>query len=409
MSLTAAGRTVRLEEIADRPLLADLAGAADPQAAYDSLRSRWGNVAPVDLEPGIPAWLALGYEEVSSVLRNSAVYSRDSRDWRYESERLVGWNAPVRAAVAQRDSAHDRDGDEHRRLRTVLDDVLATIDERRVARTVAVACEAVLDRLAVRGTGDLVVDYAAEVPVQVLADLLGMNLADARRTHELTVTVASGSADAYAASTELENFLAGFVAQRRAEPGDDLTTLLVAHPHHAHDLEVMGAIGLVFRMAHDGEIAWIATALQRLLVDRSFAAQLHGGRISLDNALDEIARATPPLPHLLPRYVLTAGSLGGQAVAAGDAVVPAVAAANQDRAVQTVDPWEQFDSRFHLTWGVGAHACPAHRSAPLITRLVVGHLVARLEHLELAVPPQQIVPVRSPWVRYPAALPVRHR
>src|SRR5690606_7801268 len=84
MSITAAGRVVRLEEVADRPLLADLAGARDPQAGYAALRSRWGAVAPVDLEPGVPAWLALGYEEVGTVLRNEVLFSRDSRAWRYE-------------------------------------------------------------------------------------------------------------------------------------------------------------------------------------------------------------------------------------------------------------------------------------------------------------------------------------
>jgi cytochrome P450 len=409
MSLTSAGRTVRLEEIAERPLLADLAGAPDPAAAYDSLRSRWGNVAPVDLEPGVPAWLAMGYDEVSAVLRNSVLFSRDSRDWRYESERLVGWRSPARAAVTQRDSAHDRDGDDHRRLRAVLDDVLEQIDERRVARTVGLACTALLGRMEARGSGDLVSGYAADVPVQVLAELLGMNLADARRVHELTVVVGSGEHGAYPASAELESFLAGFVAQRRAEPGDDLASALVAHPSHEHDLEVMGAIGLLFRTAHDAEVSWIATTLQRLLADQGFAARLHGGRISLDGALDEVARASPPLPHLLPRYALSDGVLGGQAIAAGDAVVPAVAAANADRAVQADDPWEQGESRFHLTWGAGAHACPAHRTAPLVTRLAVGHLVARLEHLELAVRPDQLVPVRSAWVRYPAALPVRFR
>ncbi|WP_418276334.1 hypothetical protein ACNHYB_15910 [Isoptericola jiangsuensis] len=409
MSLTSAVRTVRLEQIADRPLLADLAGAPDPGAAYDALRSRWGNVAPVDLEPGLPAWLALGYDEVSTVLRNSAMYSRDSRDWRYERERLVAWRSPARAVVAQRDSALDRDGDEHRRLRSALDDVLASLDERRVTRTVTVACTSILDNLMSRGAGDLVAELAVDVPVRVLAEMFGMNPTDARRMHTLTVAARSGTDEAYQASVDLENLLATFVAQKRAEPGDDLTSALVAHPDHVHDLEVMGAISLLFRTAHDAWVAWIATALHRLFVDRELAAQLHGGRISLDDALGQIARTSPPLPHLQPRFVLNDGTLGGQAIAAGDAVVPAVAAANQDRAVQVADPWEQVDARFHLTWGVGAHACPAHRSAPLVTRLVVGHLVARLENLELAVEPEQVVPVRSAWVRHPAELPVRRR
>ncbi|GAA1989369.1 cytochrome P450 [Isoptericola halotolerans] len=409
MSVTAAGRVVRLEEVADRPLLADLAGRADARQGYADLRSRWGAVAPVDLEPGVPAWLVLGYDEVSTVLRNEVLFSRDSRDWRYEAERLVAWRSPARAVLAQTDTAHDRDGAEHRRLRAPLADALAGIDHKRLTRTVAVACTSTLDRLAARGSADLVADYAVDVPVRVLADLLGMTLADARRLRELTVARRSGTEAAYPALAETENLLATFVAGRRAEPGDDLTSQLLAHPQHHHDLEVMGAVGLLFRTAHDAEISWIATALRRLLVDPGFAATVHGGRLSIDAALDEIARDTPPVPHLMPRYALENCDLGGQPIAAGDAVVPAVAAANADGAVQAADPWEEVDARFHLTWGVGAHACPAHRTAPLLTRLVVGHVLGRLADLELMVPPEDITPVRSAWTCYPRELPVRFR
>lgn len=409
MSITAAGRVVRLEEVADRPLLADLAGARDPRAGYAALRTRWGAVAPVDLEPGVPAWLALGYDEVSTVLRNEVLFSRDSRTWRYEAERLVAWRSPTRAVLAQRDSVHDRDGGEHRRLRAPVADALAGIDDKRLTRTVSVACTSALERLAARGEADLVADYAVDVPVRVLADLLGMTLADARRMHELTVDQRSGTEAAHPAVAEMENLLATFVAGRRAEPGDDLTSQLLAHDQHANDLEVMGAVGLLFRTAHDAEVAWIATALERMLADPGFGAKVHGGRLSLDDALDEIARDTPPIPHLLPRYAVSDGELGGQPIAAGDAVVPAVVAANADRAVQASDPWEQVDSRFHLTWGVGAHACPAHRAAPLITRIVMGHFLSRVADIELAVAPDEIELVRSAWSRYPRGLPVRFR
>ncbi|MDO8142957.1 MULTISPECIES: hypothetical protein [unclassified Isoptericola] len=409
MSITAAGRVVRLEDVADRPLLADLAGAPDPHQRYDALRSRWGAVAPVDLEPGVPAWLALGYDEVSSLLRDEVHFTREFRRWRYEQERLVAWRSPVRAVLASRDSLLDVDGAEHRRLRGPVQDALATLDERRLARTVTVACTSALDRLAARGGGDLVADYAVDVPVRVLADLLGMNLADARRMHELTVALGAGGEDAPDAADEMENLLATMVAGRRAEPGDDLASALIADPRHQHDLELMGAVGALFRTAHDAATAAAASAIRRVVADPAFGARLHGGRLSLDDALDEISRREPPMPHLLPRYAITDTVLGGQPIAAGDAVVPAVVAANGDDAVQAVDPWEQVDSRFHLTWGLGAHACPAHRTAPLMTRLIVGHVVARVDEIELATEPDQVPVVRSAWFRYPRELPVRFR
>ena len=90
------------------------------------------------------------------------------------------------------------------------------------------------------------------------------------------------------------------------------------------------------------------------------------GRLDLDDALDEVSRRNPPAPHVLPRFARQDCELGGRRIALGDALVPAVAAANADRAIRTDDPWEELGSRFHLTWGAGAHACPAHRIGPLI-------------------------------------------
>ncbi|MEG3614159.1 hypothetical protein [Isoptericola haloaureus] len=409
MSITAAGRVVRLEDVADRPLLADLAQAADPHARYDALRSRWGAVAPVDLEPGVPAWLALGYDEVSAVLRDEVHFTREFGRWRYEAERLIAWRSPVRAVLAARDALLDRDGAEHRRLRGPVQDALATLEDKRLTRTVAVACTSALDRAAARGSADLIADYAVDVPVRVLADLLGMNLADARRMHELSVVLGAGGDDASDAADETENLLATFVAARRAEPGDDLASGLIADPRHQHDLEVMGAVGALFRTAHDATIAASATAIHRIVTDPGFGSRLHGGRLSLEDGLDEIARREPPMPHLLPRYAVTDTVLGNQPIAAGDAVVPAVAAANADDAVQAADPWEQVDSRFHLTWGLGAHACPAHRAAPLMTRQIVGHVVARVGGIEAVTEPDQVPLVRSAWFRYPRELPVRFR
>lgn len=397
----------RVEGIEDRMLLADITGARDPQQVYERLRARWGTVAPVDLEPGVPAWLVLGYDEAVGVLRNELLYSRDSRRWRYVADRKLPRDSAVLALLAPGDGVHHVDGAEHRRLRAPVDDALATVDEKRLAQTVAVTCDAVIDRLLVRGEADLVRDYAVAVSVMVLADLLGLSLADVKRMHELTDALRSGTAAACPAAVEQENLLATTVAQHRAEPGDDLTTAMIGHPHHANDLEIMGAVGATFGMGHDGEVAWIASTLHLLLTDPEFGARVHGGRLDLDGALDEVARRYPPLPHLLPRFALQDGELAGHRIAAGDAVVAAVAAANADRAVRPDDPWEELGSRFHLTWGTGAHACPAHRIGPLVCRIAIERVLHRLADLTLTVPADTIELSGSAWSRYPRRLPVR--
>lgn len=397
----------RLEDIPDRMQLADITAARDPHKVYERLRDEWGPVAPMDLEPGVPAWLVLGYDEASSVMRNELLFSRNSRNWRYVQERSLPADSGVFATLAPRDNAYYLDGMQQRRLRAPLDDALAAVDEKRLARTVAVTCDAIIDRLMPRGEADLVADYAVAVPVMVMTELFGMSLSDGNRMHELSEALYEGTDRARAAAVEQEALLAVLVATHRAEPGEDLTTALVNHPNHANDVEVMASIGVMFTLGHDAEIAWIASTLHMILTDPAFAARVRRGRLDLDDALDEVSRRNPPAPHVLPRFARQDCELGGRRIALGDALVPAVAAANADRAIRTDDPWEELGSRFHLTWGAGAHACPAHRIGPLIGRIAVETLLRRILDMELRVPAEALTMSRSPWSRHPRSLLVR--
>lgn len=397
----------RLEEIPDRMQLSDITTALDPHKLYEQLRDEWGPVAPMDLEPGVPAWLVLGYEEASSVMRNELLFSRNSRNWRAVQERSLPADSGVFAALAPRENAYFLDGMQQRRLRAPLDDAISSIDEKRLARTVAVTCEAILDRLLPRGEADLVGEYAVSIPVMVMTELFGMSLSDGNKMHELTEALYAGKDKARSAAAEQEALLAVLVATHRAEPGEDLTTALVNHPNHANDVEVMASIGVMFSLGHDAEIAWIASTLHMILTDPAFAARVRRGRLDLDDALDEVSRRNPPAPHVLPRFARQDCELGGRRIALGDALVPAVAAANADRAIRTDDPWEELGSRFHLTWGAGAHSCPAHRIGPLIGRIAVETLLRRILDMELTIASAAIPMSVSPWSRYPRSLPVR--
>jgi cytochrome P450 len=403
----ASGLHLRLEDISGRMQLSDITAARDPHTLYEQLRDEWGPVAPMDLEPGVPAWIVLGYDEASSVMRNELLFSRDSRNWRYVTESSLPASSGLSAALSPRENAYYLDGMQQRRLRAALDDALSAVDQKRLARTVATTCEAIIDGLMSRGEADLVSEYAVAVPVMVMTEMFGMSPSVGNEMHELTRALHAGGETARAAAVEQESLLAALVATRRAAPGEDLTTSLVNHPNHANDAEVMASIGVMFNLGHDAEIAWIASTLHMILTDPAFAARVHRGRLDLYESLDEVSRRNPPTPHVLPRFARQDCELGGRRIAFGDAVVPAVAAANADRAIRSDDPWEELGSRFHLTWGAGAHACPAHRIGPLIGRIAVDTLLRRMHDMELIVSADSIGMSVSPWSRYPHSLPVR--
>lgn len=398
----------RLEDIPDRVLLAETTRVAEPHALLEELRQQWGPLAPVDLEPGVPGWLVLGHREVGAVLRNELVYSRSSRAWRYVAERRLAPDSALLALLAPRENAYYLDGSQQRRLRAALDDAFAGLDEARLARTIAVTADAVLDKLVARGEADLVREYAVAVTVLVLGEMLGLSLTDALRMHDLAEAKHRSLADARAASDEQLVLLMEHVAAHRAEPRDDLTTAFLDHPNHVDDFEVLAAVALVFDIAHDAEIAWIASTLHLILEDPLFAARVHGGRLGLEEALEESARVRPPFVNVLPRFVLQDTELGGRHVARGDAVVPSLMGAGVDQAaLGTGDLWLEAGNRFQLTWGAGGHTCPAHRAGSLIGRIAVEAVLHRMPGMTLAVPAQDVRLTPSPWARYPTSLPIR--
>ncbi|WP_164545132.1 cytochrome P450 [Antribacter gilvus] len=397
----------RLEDIPDRVSLTGLTGADDPQEMLDKLRAIWGPVAPVDLEPGVPAWLVLDHREILTVLRNEQVFSRSSRSWRYLTERRLTPGSPLLSRLAPQENAHHLDGAEQRRLREALDDALGALDEAVLARTVAVTVDAVLDQVARHGTADLVDDFAVPVTVMILGELFGLSLVDAQRMHELVDAKHRPFDEGRAAAADQLLLLIEHVAARAAEPGDDLTTALVQHPHHTNDFEVQAAVVLAFDIAHDAEIAWITSTLHRLLTDPHFAGRVHGGRLDVADALEEAARVRPPLANLQPRYARESTELGGRHIAAGDAVVPSVLGAGTDHEVGgTPDEPLVTSGRFPLMWGAGLHGCPAQRTGSLIGRVVVERVLHRLPGLTLAVDAKDVELRSSPWASYPARLPV---
>lgn len=396
---------VRLKDVPNRPALLGERNALDPYTDYERLRERWGAVAPVDIVPGVPAWLVLGYEEAASMMRSEIMFSRDPRNWTCVRERTLP--PGLLSVMAPQENAYYVDGPRHRRLRAPIDDAFAMIDESRLRRSVDVSCNAILDGLVGRGEADLIQDFTVPLCVRVIGELLGLSHADAQRMSALTREIYSVSDSAATASEETMQIMMEHVTAHRLEPGEDLTTAILSHPAMENDVEVMTTLAEMFVVAHDAEVAWVAGGLHMLLTDDRFAARLYGGRLDVTDAVEEVSRVRPPVVNVLPRFARQDCELGGRFISAGDALVPAIAAANADPALMIDDPLSDSGGRYHLTWGVGPHGCPAHRVASIIGRTAISAVVHRIPQMRLLVEPMGVEPVRSLWARHPASLPVR--
>jgi cytochrome P450 len=404
---------IELNHISDLVPLNATTTSANPEQVYEDLRAKWGNIAPIEIEPGVRGWLVLGHHQNVALMREESLFSRDPRDWRLNRQSLLPPNAAIRAYCPPepRGSSFHHNGETRARLRRPLDDALEALPEKDVIDRTEDMCRHVLDDLDPEGSLDLVADYAGRVGFGSMAALFGFDPKTAMQLRADSAQIMVDYTDQAAPARErMGRTLMGQVVSRRASVGGtDLTTTFVQHPNFRNDREIADSMSVPLIAASEFLTAWIALTLRLLLTDKQFAARWEGGRLALDEGLEEVTRRGTPVPNsCLIRSATRDMVWCGKAIRAGDALVPAMAAANQDPAVHTGDPWDEVADRSHLAWGTGPHRCPARRQAFLITRTAVHRVVHELD-LQLAVGVDQIPWASSPWVRQPQSLPVTYQ
>jgi cytochrome P450 len=387
------------------PLVA-ITTSPDPRSVYERLWQEWGVVAPVELEPGVNAWLVMGWEEICHVVRHERLFSRNPRNWRAWQEQTVAPDSGLGPMMFPRDNAYFYDGVDHYRLRTPLDDGIAQLDQRRMRRSVTQMCTDLIAGFATRGRADLVGEYAAIIPMLAVANLFGLDVAHGHELQRAIIALFGSSGDSQAGNRAFEAIIGGAMQSHRQTPADDLTTAFIDHPNLRDDGEVAQSMVLMISAGYETTTTWIAQALRLMLTDPRFRGRLGGWRPGVDDALDEVLWRDPPMANMPARYALRDTELAGRPIQQGDALILGLLAANNDPRVHVSDPWTELGNRSHLAWSTGPHACPAQIPARIITRAAVDTALSLLPGIRLAVPAEELTPRPSPWTRCPTALPV---
>ncbi|MEV0691590.1 cytochrome P450 [Streptomyces sp. NPDC050388] len=385
--------------------LAAVVGSSDPRAVYRDLREKWGSVAKVELEPGVPAWLVMGYREMLTITRQEQLYSRDARNWRDLNEGIVPPYSGLLPMMGWRANVIGADGPEHRRLRKPLDDGIARMDQRRVRREVEALCTELIAAFSERGSADLVNEYATIVPMLSLASLFGLDSVEGRELLDALIALFGSADDSQAGNRTFEQILLDTVRERRRNPADDMTTVFINHPNLRNEAERLQSIVVMISAGNETVTAWISHTLRLMLTDPRFAARLHGGQLGVDDALDEALWRDPPMNNMPARYALHDTELGGRLIRRGDCLILGLAAANDDPEVRQDGPDDGWGNRSHLAFSAGPHMCPAQVPARLITRTAVQTALHLLPDMRLAVSADELAWRPSPWTRVPVALP----
>ncbi|MFD2794478.1 hypothetical protein ACFS27_13060 [Promicromonospora vindobonensis] len=401
---------VRLDDLAANPgpglpMLAAATMAPDPDAVYRTWRAQWGPVVPVELSDGVLAWLVLDYEDIKQILMTWSVFSRDVEHWAAFQDGRVAPGTGLHAFFSPRQNAFYTEGDRRVRLRSVVDDAFAAIDETKLVRDVRTACRALLAQIAPLGQADLVASYTAAVPSLAVAAMYGLPAHLADRMRQYATDIFSNTPAAVPAFVGLNTMLAELIAIRREDPGDDLLSTIVHHEHALDDTELLDTAQMIQSAGHEMSVAWTTMTLVHLLGDHDFGTRTRSGRLMVDEALDNVMVHQSPTWHTPARFVTGNTELGGRMLRKGEAIVCAVAHATKTEHEGADLIWAST-SRATLGFGAGVHRCPASRVSRIITKTAVEQALIQLHALKLDVPIKDLPFVPGLWARSAATLPV---
>ncbi|MFE4410176.1 cytochrome P450 [Streptomyces sp. NPDC056821] len=381
-----------------------------PSQLYRALRREHGAVAPVLLDGDIPAWLVLGYSEVTYVTSHDELFARDSRRWNQWENIPADW--PLMPYVGYQPSVLFTEGDEHRRRAGVITEALEGVDQFELARN----CQLIADRLiadfAGSGQAELMTGYAHALPMRAVVQMCGMPTSgeDTRQLVEdlrISLDAAEGD-DPVAAYGRVGERLRQLVKDKRVSAGPDVTSRMLLHPAGLTDEEIVQDLISVIAAAQQPTANWICNTLRLLLTDERFAVNVSGGRLSVGEALNEALWLDTPTQNFIGRWAVRDTQLGGRQIRAGDCLVLGLAAANTDPQIWP-DSQVGAENAAHLSFSNGEHRCPypAPLLADVMARTAVETLLERLPDLVLSVEPEELAWRPSIWMRGLTALPVQ--
>jgi cytochrome P450 len=275
-----------------------------------------------------------------------------------------------------------------------------------------------LDAVEARGEMDIVEEYAFPLPITVIAELLGIPVADRdrfRRWSNAVVTPAF-SPDAFA---EFGDLMADFVAylralfeRRRVEPAEDLISALLQVRDGGDALseqELFSMVVLLIVAGHETTVNLIANAVLALLEHPDQLVELRRDPAArVPAAIEECLRFDGPVERALNRWAASDVELGGQTIRRGDDVIVILGSANRDPE-RFPDPdvldLDRDDTK-HVAFGRGSHYCLGAPLARLEGEVALTTLLRRLPGIRLAVTREELRWRPVPLFRSLASLPV---
>ena len=389
---------------------------ADPYPFYKRLRER----DPFHRSYPAGGWILTRYDDILAVLADRR-FSSDERHWnRYP--RIRGRN--IRAGLP--DIYDDQivsmlrvDPPDHTRLRTLVSKAFTPRAVERMRPRIEGVVVELANALAGRREIELVRDFASPLPVTIIAEMLGIPVADRERFRHLSNEVVHLLGDGtnedrrrgVRGLEELARYLQGEVEARRSEPRDDLLSAMVAAEEAGERLstqELFATCILLLVAGNETTTNLIANGMIALLRNPEQLELLRRDPKRISGAIEELLRYDSPV-QLTSRMVLESGELCGQRIRRGQQLVLLLGAGNRDpQQFRNPDRLDLTrDDCRPLSFGHGIHYCLGAQLARLEAVVAFEVLLECLRDFQLGDAP--IVWGDNTVLRGPRALPLKHR
>ena len=364
---------------------------ADPHAIFDPQRAQ----RPVEHDGMIPAMLITGYGVGREALMDRTL-SRNFDDAAPENPVIANvrrLNAAMAAEFGRHDSMLTLDDPDHGRVRSIVAEAFlkrAAGAQDLVARVI----DERLDAMADMGRFDAVNDYAAQIPIRVLGQILGSppEMFDLLKTWteagQLAFDPTKSAEQEKLALDGRRGILGHFKAlmdARHAEPRNDLVSDLLATQAAGapiDDNEILFNLFALLVAGHLTTADLIGNGIHLLLTHDAARQAIAADPALINGAVEEILRFEPPI-SFSARFAKSDGVSGGCPYHKGDALVVSLLSANRDEA--RIDDPHRFDIHRrpnpHLAFGAGAHICIGAPLARIEGQMAIGRLFARFPRL----------------------------
>jgi cholest-4-en-3-one 26-monooxygenase len=356
-------------------------------------------------------WVLTRHADVKEASRNDAVFSS------FENTAIIRFKEEMtrEAIEMQRVILLNMDAPKHTRMRAIISRGFTPRAVNNLREALNDRAQRIVQDALANGAGDFVRDIASELPLQAIAELLGVPQEDRGKLFEWSNMMVSyddpdfDPSDGETATFELLSYFMNVAEERKSSPANDIVTKLVTADIDGQELtsDEFGFFTLVLSVAGNETTRNATTHGMIAFMENPDQWELYK-RERPETTADEIVRWSTPVVSF-QRTATQDTVLGGQEIKKGERVGLYYAAANFDDEVFE-DPYSfniLRDPNPHLGFGgTGAHYCIGANLARLEMNLIFNAIADHLPDISALGDPKRL---RSGWLNGIKALPVSYK